>query len=525
MIFPCLKLPTAGGNSDLIKYNPYNRSRIVIVDKEDYERQNASISDTAYIQLLNKNYINNYNCTEPYHYFLSKISGNIISLKNDSVRVDAPQFKSLEDDILIYSESSIADLSEDSILKIAQLVAFVSRKYNLLPKSIIYYFEDIAPGHSRTNGNFEEVIKQACNILEQNDANYVVANNVNGEYKYAEDIRDLDFVPSKFNREISISELSAMTGVSESILINQNPNVRTKFSGNDIKFKTSPSYQSVSAGAMIFTPVTPQTLTTTFLTNVSKVATQLSVQNEELIKQLVDLQKNELLKVSLPTPEGQIIINKMDENIRQINSTMRRHLPEIINNFSMPGYTSATLEFINSTDSSLNKNISFFIAPSGFSSQMSSIKQTNKTMGGWFIMNSGNNPETITISGYMLDSKGCQERHNFVDKYYKNYVEDKKNNYNEYYNDWSVNIVIEGKRYIGYIQGFSHTKSSAQPFIYQYNINYISFENEMTYSPVTSYDMSNLSQQIEQNQLLSSSNVNSSMNLNEGLLKTLTGGE
>jgi hypothetical protein len=146
----------------------------------------------------------------------------------------------------------------------------------------------------------------------------------------------------------------------------------------------------------------------------------------------------------------------------------------------LPGYQNAYFEFVN-LKTKKTKVVGFMVSPSSVSHSFGNTKQANKTMGGWYIMRSGRNMQTINLTGYMLDTKYCQERHDFVEKYYKTYIEDKKNANNEYVNDWSVNLIIEGKKYIGFVDSMNIQKSSIQPFLYQYSITYVSLNDILIY--------------------------------------------
>ena len=141
-----------------------------------------------------------------------------------------------------------------------------------------------------------------------------------------------------------------------------------------------------------------------------------------------------------------------------------------------PGYQNAYLEFTN-LESGEVKVIGFMISPNNVSHSKSPLQQVNRTTAGWAVMRSGRNMEQVNVTGYLLDSKHCQERHDFVEKYYKEYVEDKKNANNEHTNNWGVSLIIEGKKHIGYIQGFSFQKTSLQPFLYQYSIVFMSVDD------------------------------------------------
>lgn len=160
--------------------------------------------------------------------------------------------------------------------------------------------------------------------------------------------------------------------------------------------------------------------------------------------------------------------------------SVRPYKENVILSAELPEYKNAYFEFVNMNTAQV-KVVGFVVSPSSISHSYSGSQQMNKTMGGWYIMRTGKNPQAITLTGYMLDTMECQERHDFVEKYYRNYIEDKKNANNEYTNEWLVNLIVEGKKYVGFFQSMNIQKSAVQPFLYQYNMTYLSFDEIMIY--------------------------------------------
>jgi hypothetical protein len=159
--------------------------------------------------------------------------------------------------------------------------------------------------------------------------------------------------------------------------------------------------------------------------------------------------------------------------------SLRPYSEDTLYNAELPGYQNAYFEFININTGDI-KVIGFMISPNSVGHSYSTSQQINKTMAGWYIMRTGKNIQQTNLTGYMLDTRYCQERHDFLENY-KEYIEDSKNASNEYTNEWSVSLIIEGRKYIGFVQSLGIQKSSIQPFLYQYNITYASVNDFLIY--------------------------------------------
>lgn len=171
---------------------------------------------------------------------------------------------------------------------------------------------------------------------------------------------------------------------------------------------------------------------------------------------------------------------KEKQTISSYYDSIRPYKETVLYQAEFPGYKNAYLEFVN-LSTGKTKVVGFMVSPNSVAHSYSTAQQVSKTMGGWFVLRSGSNLQTINLTGYMLDTLHCQERHDFVEKYYKTYIEDKKNANNEYINNWSVNLIIEGKKYIGFFQSLNLQKSSVQPFLYQYGISFVAVNEVMVY--------------------------------------------
>ncbi len=144
----------------------------------------------------------------------------------------------------------------------------------------------------------------------------------------------------------------------------------------------------------------------------------------------------------------------------------------------LPGYKPALISITTNDGSKVN--IPFLISPSNMSDGRSNSVQTIKTSAGWFIYKLGENLGQLSLSGYMLDTKNELERHAFLQDY-KYYMVDKRTEDHEVVNENVVELFLEGIQYTGYITGLSFSKSAAQPFLYQYNIQFIFVDDKYIY--------------------------------------------
>jgi hypothetical protein len=150
--------------------------------------------------------------------------------------------------------------------------------------------------------------------------------------------------------------------------------------------------------------------------------------------------------------------------------------------FDLPGYHNAQVHFIHNTNPSKTEVLNFAVSPSSFSDSRSITQQMSKTSAGWFIQRTGKAPSSVALTGYMLDIKKQLERHAFLEQY-KRCVEDTKNERFESFYEYNTKIFIEGRAYYGYMQSISFSKSGTQPFLYQYNMNFVILGEQQVYNP------------------------------------------
>lgn len=156
--------------------------------------------------------------------------------------------------------------------------------------------------------------------------------------------------------------------------------------------------------------------------------------------------------------------------------------------FSLPGYQNARITFSTVSGERKSYTWGFLVSPSSLNVQHGNDIQVNKTMAGWFLAKGGPAVGSLTISGYMLDTLQSPERLRFMDVYME-YVEDKQNNYMEFYNNYAQSITIEGTTYHGLIQNVQMSKSANQHFMYQYTISMVFYKTNRAYAINNSLSM------------------------------------
>ena len=196
--------------------------------------------------------------------------------------------------------------------------------------------------------------------------------------------------------------------------------------------------------------------------------------------------------------------------------------------FSLPGYQNARITFSTVSGEKKNYTWGFLVSPSSLNIQHGNDIQVNKTMAGWFFSKGGPTIGNLTISGYMLDTLQSPERLRFMD-IYSAYVEDKQNNYMEFYNNYSQSITIEGTTYYGLIQNVQMSKSGNQQFLYQYTISMVFYKTSRAYAindsvSMTKTDMWNqMGVSASRTNIMSSVDSDSEIQVSAGVVSILQG--
>ena len=146
---------------------------------------------------------------------------------------------------------------------------------------------------------------------------------------------------------------------------------------------------------------------------------------------------------------------------------------------SLPGYDTAALKIYNRSNHEA-KIIYFQVSPSRFTDSRKPNIQLLKSQSGFFVWRNGEQPAELSFSGSMLDSKEVPERHDFL-LAYKKYIEDKHTEYMEYFNEFTMKLCIEGIEYSGLVTSVDFSKDAQSPYLYEYNINFLSFSQRDVY--------------------------------------------
>ena len=144
--------------------------------------------------------------------------------------------------------------------------------------------------------------------------------------------------------------------------------------------------------------------------------------------------------------------------------------------FTIPdGYTPAQMEVDVYQPSGFIERLifQFAISPQGISESHNNDISPVKTGGGYFINRRGQGLSRLSLSGYFIESKEVDERKTFLDRYYREYLVDKRAAFNDYFNRNVLSIKLEGYKYTGILVDLALSKSSSQLFTYQYQMQFL----------------------------------------------------
>ena len=185
-------------------------------------------------------------------------------------------------------------------------------------------------------------------------------------------------------------------------------------------------------------------------------------------------------KISTDWNDPATVHRPSDDQIFLTNRGGKSEMKWRYGQMELPGYHNGMLAFQKRNSSEAPIYINFVISPSSFSSNYSNNVSDTKTLGGWVGIRAGKNPINVRFSGYMLDIYDQLERHRFLANY-KEYIEDQKDSSHSYYNAYNCKLIIEGRDYYGYVAGISFSKEAEKPFLYQYNISFVAYNDKEIY--------------------------------------------
>ncbi|MEG0728119.1 MAG: hypothetical protein RR420_00715 [Anaerovoracaceae bacterium] len=147
----------------------------------------------------------------------------------------------------------------------------------------------------------------------------------------------------------------------------------------------------------------------------------------------------------------------------------------------MPGYQNGRILFTN-MNTGRSTVLNFLISPSQKQEQRSQNAAVNKTMGGWFVQKGGSNLTRVSITGALLDTKDANETQIFINKI-SMYAEATKNNRGEHTSPYKQTLIIDGRKYEGYIESVSLSKDAVTHLVNRFTLSFVSFKDWSIYNP------------------------------------------
>lgn len=137
--------------------------------------------------------------------------------------------------------------------------------------------------------------------------------------------------------------------------------------------------------------------------------------------------------------------------------------------FEIPNYNRCTLEF---SKADALYQIGFLVDPQSVHESSSFVTNITPVLSGWHITPHGNGIGNLSLQGLLVDTHDTKERLNFLAQA-QNFMTDGANDLQEYMNNFSQTITIEGVRYKGIISSLSMQKSMTRPFVYDFSLSFM----------------------------------------------------
>ena len=151
-----------------------------------------------------------------------------------------------------------------------------------------------------------------------------------------------------------------------------------------------------------------------------------------------------------------------------------------INEFIPPSYV--TSHFVVMLNGAAKYRITFAVGPSSLNESRSNNFQTAKTNNGWFMQRLGPSPIQLSFSGYMLDTEGYLEKHQFLSNW-KSLIEDQRVAGSEYKNDYTVKFICMGREYYGVVNAINISTDAQRQLLHTYSISMTCFSDQYIYKP------------------------------------------
>ena len=139
-------------------------------------------------------------------------------------------------------------------------------------------------------------------------------------------------------------------------------------------------------------------------------------------------------------------------------------------------YIEAQIILINSGKARIIKTV---INPVSYSETYSTSVNLHQTTGGWFMSRHGENPVSLNINGYLLDTPYSAEKHSLIEEW-KTYLTDQVDSKGNYYNKTTTEIQLEGIRYKGVINSISFGKDANRPSLSTFQMNFTCLTYKIT---------------------------------------------
>ena len=154
----------------------------------------------------------------------------------------------------------------------------------------------------------------------------------------------------------------------------------------------------------------------------------------------------------------------------------QKDLLRIIGVTGLNAYIEAQIILINSGKARIIKTV---INPVSYSETYSTSVNLHQTTGGWFMSRHGENPVSLNINGYLLDTPYSAEKHSLIEEW-KTYLTDQVDSKGNYYNKTTTEIQLEGIRYKGVINSISFGKDANRPSLSTFQMNFTCLTYKIT---------------------------------------------
>lgn len=139
---------------------------------------------------------------------------------------------------------------------------------------------------------------------------------------------------------------------------------------------------------------------------------------------------------------------------------------------TLPGFSPARMiAYVESGGSVTSHSFEFLVGPRAYSENNTNNVTPIKTGNGYILIRSGAGLPRLTLNGFFVETNDVDERRLFMEKYYKEYLTDKVNAFNSYFNNNTLELELEGYTYQGILTSLDLTRTTDSMFLYQYSMS------------------------------------------------------